>query len=81
MPLYKEAFGISYVLRTMDIDFAVQLALQTEPRKSTLKRSLLILVIFLLSCGQAFADLPAKISLLSSLLIVRAEGMTSLYPS
>ncbi len=25
MPLYQEFYGISYVLRTMDIDFAVQL--------------------------------------------------------
>src|SRR5208282_1425061 len=26
MPLYQEAFGISYVLRTLDIDFAVKFA-------------------------------------------------------
>jgi len=26
MPLYQEAFGIPYVLRTMDIDFAVKFA-------------------------------------------------------
>ena len=24
MPLYQEAFGINYILRTMDIDFAVK---------------------------------------------------------
>jgi hypothetical protein len=38
MPLYKEAFGISYVLRTMDIDFAVKFALSDRARKVDLER-------------------------------------------
>ena len=38
MPLYKEAFGISYVLRTMDIDFAVQLALSDGTEKVDLEK-------------------------------------------
>lgn len=38
MPLYQEAFGISYVLRTMDIDFAVTLALSDRERKIDLEK-------------------------------------------
>jgi hypothetical protein len=38
MPLYKEAFGISYVLRTMDIDFAVQLAFSDGTEKVDLEK-------------------------------------------
>ena len=37
MPLYNEFFGISYVLRTMDIDFAVQLAKGGRPRRTDLQ--------------------------------------------
>jgi hypothetical protein len=38
MPLYQEAFGIPYVLRTMDIDFAVQLALSGRAEKVDLDK-------------------------------------------
>jgi hypothetical protein len=38
MPLYQEAFGIPYVLRTMDIDFAVQLALSGRAAKVDLDK-------------------------------------------
>jgi len=38
MPLYQEAFGISYVLRTMDIDFAVTLVLSDRDRKIDLEK-------------------------------------------
>ncbi|RJQ51487.1 MAG: hypothetical protein C4526_09785 [Nitrospiraceae bacterium] len=38
MPLYQEAFGIHYVLRTMDIDFAVKFALSDRDRKIDLEK-------------------------------------------
>ena len=38
MPIYQEAFGIQYVLRTMDIDFAVKFALSDRDRKTDLER-------------------------------------------
>jgi len=38
MPLYQEAFGISYVLRTMDIDFAVKIALSGAAEKVDLEK-------------------------------------------
>lgn len=38
MPLYQEAFGIQYVLRTMDIDFAVKFALSDRDRKTDLEK-------------------------------------------
>jgi hypothetical protein len=38
MPLYQEAFGIYYVLRTMDIDFAVKFALSDRARKVDLEK-------------------------------------------
>jgi len=38
MPLYQEAFGINYVLRTMDIDFAVKFALSDRDRKVDLEK-------------------------------------------
>ncbi len=38
MPLYQEAFGISYVLRTMDIDFAVKFALSDRAKKVDLEK-------------------------------------------
>ena len=38
MPLYQEAFGISYVLRTMDIDFAVKFALSEGAEKVDLEK-------------------------------------------
>jgi hypothetical protein len=37
MPLYQEAFGIPYVLRTMDIDFAVEFALSDRAKKVDLE--------------------------------------------
>ncbi len=36
MPLYQDAFGISYALRTLDIDFAVKLAASDRGKKSDL---------------------------------------------
>lgn len=36
MPLYQEAFGMSYALRTLDIDFAVKLAVSDRDKKSDL---------------------------------------------
>jgi hypothetical protein len=38
MPLYQEAFGIPYVLRTMDIDFAVELAISDRTGKIDLDK-------------------------------------------
>lgn len=38
MPLYQEAFGIPYVLRTMDIDFAVKVALSDRAGKVDLEK-------------------------------------------
>lgn len=38
MPLYQEAFGINYVLRTMDIDFAVKFALSDKDRSVDLEK-------------------------------------------
>jgi hypothetical protein len=38
MPLYQEAFGIRYVLRTMDIDFAVKFTLSDRDRKVDLEK-------------------------------------------
>lgn len=38
MPLYQEAFGISYVLRTMDIDFAVKFALADRTKKVDIEK-------------------------------------------
>jgi hypothetical protein len=38
MPLYQEAFGIRYVLRTMDIDFAVQFALSQREKKVDIEK-------------------------------------------
>lgn len=38
MPLYQEAFGISYVLRTLDIDFAVKFAPFSGARKVDLEK-------------------------------------------
>ena len=38
MPLYQEAFGISYILRTMDIDFAVEFALSDRAEKVDLEK-------------------------------------------
>jgi hypothetical protein len=38
MPLYQEAFGIPYVLRTMDIDFAVKFALSDRAEKVDLEK-------------------------------------------
>jgi len=38
MPLYQEAFGIQYVLRTLDIDFAVTFALSDRERKTDLEK-------------------------------------------
>jgi hypothetical protein len=38
MPLYQETFGIPYVLRTMDIDFAVKLALSDREGKVDLEK-------------------------------------------
>lgn len=38
MSLYQEAFGIQYVLRTMDIDFAVKFALSDRDRKTDLEK-------------------------------------------
>ena len=32
MPLYQESFGINYVLRTQDVDFAIEFANETKPR-------------------------------------------------
>jgi hypothetical protein len=36
MPLYQEAFGISYALRTLDIDFAVKFAASDRVKKADL---------------------------------------------
>lgn len=38
MPLYQEAFGIPYFLRTMDIDFAVKFALSDRARKVDIEK-------------------------------------------
>jgi hypothetical protein len=38
MPLYQEAFGIPYVLRTMDIDFAVKFSLSDGAEKADLEK-------------------------------------------
>ncbi len=38
MPLYQEAFSISYVLRTMDIDFAVKFALADKTKKVDIEK-------------------------------------------
>lgn len=38
MPLYREFYGISYVLRTMDIDFAVQLVKGNSAGRTDLQR-------------------------------------------
>ncbi|HYA12233.1 MAG TPA: GSU2403 family nucleotidyltransferase fold protein [Thermodesulfovibrionales bacterium] len=38
MPLYQEAFGISYVLRTMDIDFAVKFVFSERAEKVDLEK-------------------------------------------
>lgn len=38
MPLYQEAFGIQYFLRTMDIDFAVTFALSDRDKKTDLEK-------------------------------------------
>ncbi|MBM4141942.1 MAG: hypothetical protein FJ242_10785 [Nitrospira sp.] len=40
MPLYQEAFGINYVLRTMDIDFAVKFVLSDRDEKVDLEKVL-----------------------------------------
>lgn len=37
MPLYQEAFGMTYVLRTLDIDFAVRLAASESVKKADLE--------------------------------------------
>lgn len=37
MPLYQDAFGMPYVLRTLDIDFAVQFAASDKVRKSDIE--------------------------------------------
>lgn len=37
MPLYQEAFGMHYVLRTLDIDFAVKLAASDREEKADLE--------------------------------------------
>lgn len=38
MPLYQEAFGIPYVLRTLDIDFAVKFAASEKGREADLEK-------------------------------------------
>ncbi len=38
MPLYREVFGINYILRTMDIDFAVKLVHPGRGRKVDLEK-------------------------------------------
>lgn len=38
MSLYQEAFGIQYILRTMDIDFAVKFALSDRDKKTDLEK-------------------------------------------
>ena len=38
MPLYQEAFGIPYVLRTLDIDFAVKFAESDRAKKTDLDK-------------------------------------------
>ena len=40
MPLYQEAFGISYALRTLDIDFAVKFAASGSVKKADLEEAL-----------------------------------------
>lgn len=37
MPIYQDAFGMPYLLRTLDIDFAVRLAASTSGRKVDLE--------------------------------------------
>ena len=37
MPIYQDAFGMPYLLRTLDIDFAVRLAASTSDRKVDLE--------------------------------------------
>jgi len=37
MPLYQDAFGISYALRTLDIDFAVKLVASIGARSPILR--------------------------------------------
>lgn len=38
MPLYQEAFGISYTLRTLDIDFAVNLVYSDRDKKADIEK-------------------------------------------
>ena len=38
MPLYQEAFGIQYELRTMDIDFAIKFATKDKGREADLEK-------------------------------------------
>ena len=38
MPLYQEAFGIQYQLRTMDIDFAIKFATKDKVREADLEK-------------------------------------------
>jgi hypothetical protein len=38
MPLYREVFGINYILRTMDIDFAIKLVYPDRNRKVDLEK-------------------------------------------
>ncbi len=38
MPLYQEAFGIQYQLRTMDIDFAIKFATKDKGREADLEK-------------------------------------------
>ena len=38
MPLFQEAFGIEYQLRTMDIDFAIKFATKDKGREADLEK-------------------------------------------
>ena len=42
MPLYQEAFGINYSLRTLDIDFAIKVVYSDKDKKSISIKSSLI---------------------------------------
>jgi hypothetical protein len=39
MPLYREVFGINYILRTLDIDFAVKFVHPDKDRRVDLEKS------------------------------------------
>ncbi len=59
MPLYQEAFGIPYALRTLDIDFAVKFAATDKVRGADLEK---IWAIFPSRCNQAYVNSRMKIS-------------------